>query len=63
MDAQRSSEEQRADTAAQQLEEPQLNPLDDMLDYFRQYARENPEIAALTCLGVGFALGWKLKPW
>jgi hypothetical protein len=34
-----------------------------MLDYVRQYAREKPEVAALTCLAVGFVLGWKLKPW
>lgn len=35
----------------------------DMLDYLREYAREKPEVAALWCLGIGFVLGWKLKPW
>ena len=35
----------------------------DMLDYLREYAREKPEVAALWCLGIGFILGWKLKPW
>jgi hypothetical protein len=41
----------------------QLRPLDDLLEYLREYARERPEVVALTCFGVGFILGWKLKPW
>jgi len=28
-----------------------------------QYARKKPGSAALISLGVGFVLGWKLKPW
>ena len=40
-----------------------LRPLDDLLEYLREYARERPEVVALTCFGVGFILGWKLKPW
>lgn len=44
-------------------EEYQLHPLDDALAYFREYARERPEVVALTCFCVGFVLGWKLKPW
>jgi ElaB/YqjD/DUF883 family membrane-anchored ribosome-binding protein len=35
----------------------------DFVDYLTDYARENPGTAALWCLGVGFVLGWKLKPW
>lgn len=35
----------------------------DLMNYLREYARENPEATALWCLGVGFVLGWKLKPW
>src|SRR5262245_36049652 len=30
-------------------EEYQLHPLDDALSYFRKYARERPEVVALTC--------------
>ena len=30
---------------------------------FCRFAREQPEVTALCCLGVGFVLGWKLKPW
>jgi hypothetical protein len=35
----------------------------DVMVYFREYARENPEMVALWSLGIGFILGWKLKPW
>jgi hypothetical protein len=35
----------------------------DLVDYLKEYAREKPEVAALWCLGIGFILGWKLKPW
>jgi len=35
----------------------------DLTEYLTNYARQNPGAAALTCLGIGFVLGWKLKPW
>jgi len=35
----------------------------DLVEYMREYARENPETAALWCFGIGFLLGWKLKMW
>jgi hypothetical protein len=38
-------------------------PAQDAIDYLKAYARERPEVAALWCLGIGFILGWKLKPW
>lgn len=41
----------------------QLQPGADLIDYAKQYAKEKPEVVALWCLGVGFILGWKLKPW
>ena len=41
----------------------ELKPGKDLLDYARTYAREKPEVVALWCFGVGFILGWKLKPW
>ncbi len=41
----------------------ELSPTQDLMDYFREYAREKPEVVALWCLGIGFVLGWKLKPW
>ena len=49
----------------QDIQQPgeRLSPSSDLLGYFRQYARERPKAVALWCLGIGFALGWKLKPW
>jgi len=43
--------------------EHELRPWEDALEYLRAYARERPEVTALTCFGIGFILGWKLKPW
>ena len=40
-----------------------LKPWDDMVTYLKDYAKERPEVCALTCFGIGFILGWKLKPW
>lgn len=44
-------------------EQSELKPWEDMLAYLREYARERPEVVALTCFSIGFILGWKLKPW
>ncbi|QEG20374.1 hypothetical protein MFFC18_02220 [Mariniblastus fucicola] len=35
----------------------------DALDCFEHYAQERPDVVAMCCLGVGFVLGWKMKPW
>jgi len=35
----------------------------DVVEYLREYARENPETAAIWCFGIGFVLGWKLHIW
>ncbi|MCU0720957.1 MAG: hypothetical protein MUC83_14700 [Pirellula sp.] len=35
----------------------------DFVGYARRYAHEKPEIIAIVCVGIGFILGWKLKPW
>jgi hypothetical protein len=40
-----------------------LRPLEDFMSYLREYTRERPEVVALACFGIGFVLGWKLKPW
>jgi len=50
----------------QQSNSNDLEPMEvgrDVVEYLREYAKENPEAAALWCLGIGFVLGWKLKPW
>lgn len=41
----------------------ELQPVDDMIEYVTSYARQNPGTAALWCFGVGFIVGWRLKPW
>ena len=35
----------------------------DALGHLKEYAREHPTSFALWALGIGFVLGWKLKPW
>jgi len=44
-------------------QENAMQPFDDLYKYFHDYARERPDVVALWCFGVGFVLGWKLKPW
>lgn len=29
----------------------------------KEYARERPEGVAIWAFGIGFIVGWKLKPW
>jgi hypothetical protein len=38
-------------------------PVQDAVTWARDYARKNPESAALWCFGIGFLLAWKIKPW
>lgn len=40
-----------------------LHPKQDLVEYVKAYARQKPEVAAMWCFGVGFIVGWKLKPW
>jgi hypothetical protein len=44
-------------------EHGELHPGQDIVQYLKDYARERPDVAALWCFGIGFVLGWKLKPW
>jgi hypothetical protein len=48
-------------------ENPAMNSLEstahDIVDYLKEYARDNPTAFGLWALGIGFVLGWKLKPW
>jgi ElaB/YqjD/DUF883 family membrane-anchored ribosome-binding protein len=47
---------------SQQVESPK-EITHDIVEYMSEYIHENPGYAALACLGAGFVLGWKLKPW
>jgi hypothetical protein len=42
---------------------PEYHAGRDLVEYLKDYAREKPEVAMLWCFGIGFVLGWKLKPW
>lgn len=54
----------RTANEAQEMEMVDLKQVTDAaLCSFREYARSNPETVALWCVGIGFVLGWKLKPW
>lgn len=35
----------------------------DAIDRVKCYAREHPTSFGLWALGIGFVLGWRLKPW
>ncbi|HEX4144757.1 MAG TPA: hypothetical protein VHY91_14725 [Pirellulales bacterium] len=48
---------------ARELLEQEKEMTGDLTEYLANYARQNPGTAALTCLAIGFVLGWKLKPW
>ena len=39
------------------------NATEAAMQAFKDYARARPEVVALWAVGVGFVLGWKLKPW
>ena len=38
-------------------------PSEDIIQYLKDYSRARPDVVAMWCFGVGFVLGWKLKPW
>ena len=48
-------------------EHPEMGSFESMaygaVDSVREYIRREPEKAALWALGIGFILGWRLKPW
>jgi len=41
----------------------QLSPGEAALQFFQDYSRERPEVVAMWAFGIGFVLGWRLKPW
>ena len=50
-------------TGTSERPEQLQNPTEKLMEYFTEYAREKPEMVALWAFGIGFVLGWKLKPW
>ena len=58
-----STQAHRATLAKTADDLEQKRPIDDLVKYCKEYAQERPEVCALWCFGIGFVLGWKLKPW
>jgi hypothetical protein len=62
--AQQSQTQSRArEEGGQMSQQGEFSPTTDLVEYCKEYARQKPEMFALWCFGVGFVLGWKLKPW
>ncbi len=55
--------EMRETYSSSSIPKESLQPSDDIIEYLKCYARQNPGTAALWCFGIGFIVGWKLKPW
>lgn len=34
-----------------------------LMFHLQEFVKENPTSAAMWCFGIGFILGWRLKPW
>ncbi|WP_417851144.1 hypothetical protein [Thalassoglobus sp.] len=49
--------------SAGKVSSQQLNPVEDVQKYVVEFAKQQPQTAALWCFGIGFLVGWKLKPW
>lgn len=58
-----SAPDQRALDQRERGAESPTEITNDIVQHITEYARANPGHAALWCLGIGFVLGWKLKPW
>lgn len=37
-------------------------PTKDIVSLLQDYAKNKPEVAAMWCFGIGFFVGWKLRP-
>lgn len=56
-------EPRQTSTRFQKQAGEELHPAKDFVWYVKEYARQKPDVAALWCFGIGFVLGWKVKPW
>lgn len=58
---QRSRESDSHESSAKPMSELK-DVADAAFQGFCEYAKSKPETIALWCLGIGFVLGWKLRP-
>ena len=61
------SEDARDDTERKRYAaiaaDEELSACEAITTIVKEYTKERPEVVALWCFGIGFVLGWKLKPW
>jgi len=60
----RGQESRGQQSSSQALQMPHFEgAMSDLVKHLGEFAKENPSGAALWCFGIGFVLGWRLKPW
>jgi hypothetical protein len=59
---QRSQQTTREEAMATRTQ-ADMRPVEDLVQYVREYTRQRPDTVAIACFAVGFILGWRLKPW
>jgi|HubBroStandDraft_6_1064221.scaffolds.fasta_scaffold230941_2 hypothetical protein len=59
---QRSQQTAREEAMATRTQ-ADMRPVEDLVQYVREYTRQRPDTVAIACFAVGFILGWRLKPW
>ncbi len=52
-----------ANKAIEAARNEQLTATESAMACMKEYARTRPEVVTLWAFGIGFVLGWKLKPW
>jgi hypothetical protein len=63
MNEARSYDFRSQETSTNALTAQKLRPISDFAEYVRRYAHERPVVLGVCCFGLGFVLGWKLRPW
>ncbi len=61
--ARRADQQHNPGAVSERCGQTEMRPVEDLVQYVRDYTRERPETVAIACFAVGFILGWRLKPW
>jgi len=61
--ATRSLQQKQGAEQGNKFMEDQERACQSLAEHLVGFAKENPGAAALWCFGIGFVIGWKLKPW
>jgi len=60
----RPNQQQQGNRGSRAVSTPNFEgAMSDLVKHLHMFAEENPSGAALWCFGIGFVLGWRLKPW